>query len=306
MAAGDPVLDIRGLKKVYPDGTEALAGIDLQIERGETVALLGSNGSGKSTLMRCALGLEHATAGRVRLHGIDVTSAKRRELRSARRRTGMVFQSINLVDTCTVLTNVVHGTLGTGQWKIRRWSQTTAPDPYRAAAMDALQRVGLDHLAARRADQLSGGQRQRVALARMLVQDPEVVLADEPVASLDPKSGHEVMDLMMEISRERGFTVVVTLHQLELALSHSDRLVGLRRGQIELDRPTASMDEAQLRTLYAEDAPDRSGQAGAPIASGNGSTRAGFDPEAAGLPGRWGIVDPREINPVHRIRKASW
>jgi phosphonate transport system ATP-binding protein len=314
-AAAAPVLAVEALRKRFPDGTEALTGVDLEVRPGEAVALLGHNGSGKSTLMRCVMGFEPLTSGRIRLHDADVGTASRRQLREARRRTAMVFQSVHLVDSSKVLTNVVHGSLGQGGSALRRWSQATAPAELREQAMDALDRVGLAHLAGRRADQLSGGQRQRVGLARMLLQQPRLVLADEPVASLDPKAGRQVMGLLMEIAREKGFTVVTTLHQLDLALSCSDRLVGMREGRVVLDRPTDGLDRAELAGLYEDAARDDEeettageepretravGSAGA--GQGPNGSRSGFDPEAAGLPGRWAIIDPREMNPVRRIK----
>lgn len=245
-------LVFQDVRKQYPDGTVALHGVTFSVRPGEAVALLGSNGSGKSTLLRCALGLDRATSGVVRVADVDATLARRRQLRRLRLHAGMVFQKINLIDQLSVLSNVIHGALGRSR-DPRLWTARTAPDAVRREALGHLQRVGLAHVAARRADRLSGGQRQRVALARLLMQDPQLVLADEPVASLDPRAGREVMELLLEIARERGLTVVCALHQLELARDFSDRIVGLRDGRVVLDAATAQTSAEQLSALYADE-----------------------------------------------------
>lgn len=249
------VISTKGLTKRYPDGTLALRDVDLNVAEGEAVVLLGSNGSGKSTLLRCLTRLLEPTSGTVHLGGVDVTAADRSTLRAVRRQVGVVFQHINLVDHISVLSNVVQGNLG-HDGRARQWLAPTATSAVRDQAMACLERVRVADLATKRADQLSGGQRQRVALARLLIQRPDVVLADEPVAALDPRAGHEVMDLLWEIVEQDGLTLVCTLHQLELARAYGRRLVGLRDGQQIIDGDLATLDDDELAALYALDAPD--------------------------------------------------
>ncbi|MFN3615135.1 MAG: phosphonate ABC transporter ATP-binding protein [Rubrimonas sp.] len=244
-------VDIRGVRKTYPDGTEALRGVDLSIAPGEGVVLLGANGCGKSTLMRCMLGLERLTAGEIEIGGVPVHRARRSELRRLRTRFGSVFQQFNLVGNLSVHQNVLFGRLGAHG--LLGALSLTAPRAARDQAMACLDRVGLAHLAARRTDTLSGGQQQRVAIARMLMQDARMVFADEPVASLDPRAGREVMDLLFEIVRERRLTVVCVLHQIELATEYAQRLVGLKHGRVVLDGPPGAVDPAAIHDLYEAD-----------------------------------------------------
>ncbi len=241
-------LSIDNLTKVYPDGTRALDGLSFDVSPGEGVVILGHNGCGKSTLMKCLTGLERPTSGRLSLAGVDLTSASRRELRPLRQRIGCVFQKFNMVGNLSVLQNVLFGLMG--RRGILASHALTASRQSRQAAMEALERVGLAHLAARRTDTLSGGQQQRVAIARMLMQDAEIVLADEPVASLDPRAGREVMELLWSVVRERKMTVLCVLHQIELAREYGERLIGLRGGQLAFDRPTAEVSDADITALY--------------------------------------------------------
>jgi phosphonate transport system ATP-binding protein len=228
----------------------ALSGVDLRVPDGETVALIGTNGAGKSTLLRCLVRLIEPSEGVVIIGGTDVTRASRRTLRRVRQDVGFVFQRFHLVPRLTAFHNVVHGAMGRhGSWCA---SPLTAPSSARRQAMDCLERVGLAAYASRRVDTLSGGQQQRVAIARMLMQEPRVILADEPVASLDPVSANSVLDLMCAIAAERGVTVIIALHQIDLALRYADRVVGLRNGAVEFDRPARDCDAAQLDSIYAE------------------------------------------------------
>ena len=228
----------------------ALSGVDLRVPDGETVALIGTNGAGKSTLLRCLVRLIEPADGSVTIGGNEVTGASRRTLREIRQDVGFVFQRFHLIPRLTAFHNVVHGAMGRHgsrcAWPI------TASSGVRGQAMESLDRVGLVAYADRRVDTLSGGQQQRVAIARMLMQQPRVILADEPVASLDPASANSVMDLMCAIAAERGVTVIVALHQIELALRYADRVVGLRNGVVEFDRPARDCDAAQLDSIYAE------------------------------------------------------
>ncbi|MGE2835298.1 phosphonate ABC transporter ATP-binding protein [Mycobacterium sp. SMC-4] len=231
---------------------KVLAGVNLHVRQGETVALIGTNGAGKSTLLRCLVRLVEPTAGTVNLGGTDITSTSRRQLRGVRSEIGFVFQRFHLIPRLSVLHNVIHGAMG--RHGVRCAWPLTSPSHVRRDAMANLERVGLDSMAERRVDTLSGGQQQRVAIARMLMQQPTIVLADEPVASLDPASAIAVMELLRSIAIERHVTVVMALHQMDLALRYADRVVGLQDGKVSLDRPTAECDSAQLARIFADGA----------------------------------------------------
>ena len=247
------MISVSDLSHRYPYGTGALDGINLTVDQGEAIVLLGHNASGKSTLLKALTRLIEPTAGAITIDGTVVTGASARGLRDVRRRVGTVFQSINLVDQVSVLSNVVHGALGRTN-SPRHWFGWTAPGSSRDEAMACLERVGLGPFASRRADQLSGGQRQRVAIARMLMQRPKIVLADEPVAALDPRAGREVMDLLWQVVAEENLTLVCTLHQLELAEAYGDRIVALQRGRLLLDGHMRDLSRQDLAALYSDDA----------------------------------------------------
>jgi phosphonate transport system ATP-binding protein len=242
-------VEIAGLVKAFGE-VRACDGIELTVGRGELVGLLGRSGSGKSTLLRHLNALTRPDAGAVRVLGTDVTAARGAALRALRRRVGVVFQQFNLVGRLTVLENVLTGALG----RVRgpRYGLVTWSRADRAEAVEQLGRVGLADRAYQRADSLSGGQQQRVAIARMLMQRPDLVLADEPVASLDPETAAGVMDLLFRICVEDRLTIVCTLHQIELALSWTRRVVGLRDGAVVLDAPTHTLNAVRLRDLYTE------------------------------------------------------
>jgi phosphonate transport system ATP-binding protein len=244
-----PVVEIAGLGKTYPGAADpALTGVSLTVDRGEVVVLLGLSGSGKSTLLRHIDGLETPTTGSVRALGQQVPALRGRALRELRGRIGFIFQQFELVGPLTVLENVLTGSLSTLRGpRVGLWSY---PRELRMRALGHLDRVGLLKRAYQRADTLSGGQQQRVAIARALMQDPEILLADEPVASLDPESSGQVMALIREIAAERGLTVVCSLHQVDLALDWGDRIVGLRAGSIVLDTPTAGLTRDQVMEIY--------------------------------------------------------
>ncbi|KQM15249.1 phosphonate ABC transporter [Plantibacter sp. Leaf171] len=228
--------------------TLALDGASLEVQRGEIVVLLGLSGSGKSTLLRHLDGLEQPSAGTVEVLGQLVPDLSGRRLRTLRGRVGFIFQQFELVPSLTVLENVLTGSLATVRGpRLGLWSYGRAG---KLAALGHLDRVGLLDRAYQRADTLSGGQQQRVAIARALMQDPEILLADEPVASLDPESSDQVMALIREIAVDRGLTVVCSLHQVDLALSWADRIVGLRHGGVVLDTPTEGLSKAQVMEIY--------------------------------------------------------
>ena len=248
--AASPETDIRiaGLRKGF-NGHGILNGVNLEIKHGQSVALIGANGTGKSTLLRCCLRLIDADGGTVQLLGRDITGLNRRALRRVRAQIGMVFQRHNLVPRLKVLTNVIHGA------QSRRagptvWLHSLAAETTRREAMRCLEMVGLNKLADRRADQLSGGQSQRVAIARALMQHPKIMLADEPVASLDPSAGEEVMSLFVELIRREGLTLFFTSHNLDHAVTYAERVVGLRSGVIELDEPSDRVDPVSLKDIY--------------------------------------------------------
>ena len=243
----DRVIEVSGLTKEF-GRTVALQGASLTVARGEIVVLLGLSGSGKSTLLRHLDGLEAPTSGSVRVLGQEVPRLTGRRLRALRSRMGFVFQQFDLVPSLTVLENVLTGALSELRGpRIGLWSY---PKRLKLTALAHLDRVGLLDRAYQRADTLSGGQQQRVAIARALMQDPEILLADEPVASLDPESSEQVMSLIREIAMDEGLTVVCSLHQVDLALSWGDRIVGLRHGEVVLDTPAEGLSKAEVMEIY--------------------------------------------------------
>lgn len=244
-----PLCDVQvdGLSKRFGDNV-IFENVSFRLARGESVALVGANGTGKSTLLRCVMGLIPASAGEVTLLQTPLSGIRPAALRALRARTGLVAQKHNLVPRLSVLSNVIHGLLGQGG--LRLWRQSTAPAHVRAQALEALDKVGLAHLAERRADRLSGGQSQRVAIARALIGGPQVLIADEPCASLDPAAGEEVMALFFDLVRRDGVTVIFTSHDLDHALRYGDRVLGLADGGVQLDRMASSLRSADLRGLY--------------------------------------------------------
>jgi len=247
VAGDDLVVSARGVTKEFGT-TTALSGVDLDVHRSELVVLLGLSGSGKSTFLRCLNGLHPVTEGRIDVSGTRVDLASRRELRSLRKDVGFVFQQFNLVGRLSCLENVLIG--GLGRLSLPRYGALTYPKTMRVEAREHLDRVGLADLADRRADTLSGGQQQRVAIARTLMQRPTVLLADEPVASLDPENAGVVMDLLFRVCMEDKLTVVCTLHQVDLALGWAHRIVGLRDGRKVLDRPAVGLSRDEAMEIY--------------------------------------------------------
>ena len=228
---------------------QIFSNVSFRLSRGESVALIGANGTGKSTLLRCVMGLIPTTEGNVVLLGEDATKADPRSLRALRSRTGLVSQKHNLVPRLSVLSNVIQGLLGRHPG-VRHWSHVIAPAQSRDAAMRALEKVGLADFALRRADRLSGGQSQRVAIARAIVGNPEILIADEPCASLDPSAGEDVMELFFGLARQDKVTVVFTSHNIEHALRYGHRVLGLADGALKLDATATSLAASELRGLY--------------------------------------------------------
>jgi phosphonate transport system ATP-binding protein len=242
-----PVIEITGVTKDFGT-TVALRDVGLSVNRGEVVVLLGLSGSGKSTLLRHIDGLERPSSGEVEVLGQRIPRLKAKELRRMRGRIAMIFQQFELVPSLTVLENVLTGALA--QLRGPRLGLWAYPRSFKLRALQHLDRVGLLEKAYSRADQLSGGQQQRVAIARALMQNPEILLADEPVASLDPESSDQVMRLIREIAADDGLTVVCSLHQVDLALGWGDRIIGLRHGEVVLDTPALGLSKDQVMEIY--------------------------------------------------------
>lgn len=246
-AASDALVRLAGVTKTFGT-TTALKDVSLEVSRGEIVVLLGLSGSGKSTLLRHLDGLELPTAGSVEVLGQQVPALKGRPLRNLRSRVGFIFQQFELVPSLTVLENVLTGSLsGVRGPRLGLWGYSKAS---KLTALEHLDRVGLLDRAYQRSDTLSGGQQQRVAIARALMQKPDILLADEPVASLDPESSDQVMALIREIAADEGLTVVCSLHQVDLAITWADRIVGLRHGEVVLDMPTTDLTKAEVMEIY--------------------------------------------------------
>ncbi|HEX6488243.1 MAG TPA: phosphonate ABC transporter ATP-binding protein [Candidatus Dormibacteraeota bacterium] len=232
----------------YPTGTLALDSVSFQARPGELTVILGQNGSGKSTLVRCIVRLLRPTTGAIRVAGDDLVPLSGRRLRTARQQIAVIFQDASLVPRRTALANVAVGCLGRQR---QPWTWIGGlPADERRGAFQQLERVGMSPLWEQRSDTLSGGQAQRVAIARALHQAPAVLLADEPVASLDPDATHEVMSLLQRLAREEGIVVVCVLHQLEVAREFADHLVGLRGGKVVIDQPAFQVTTEDLSSLY--------------------------------------------------------
>ena len=244
----DRSVTIRNLRKEYRGGEPVLNGVSLDVEGRGLTAIIGPSGAGKSTLIRCINRLVEPTAGEILFRGQDLVRLSGPELRAARRRIGMVFQEYNLVERLSVIENVLCGRLGfVPVW--RAWLRKfPAADIERAFGL--LDAVGLGDFATKRADQLSGGQRQRVGIARALMQEPDLMLADEPTSSLDPKTSVEIMDLIARRAGERDIPVIVNIHNVELARRFADRMVGLSKGEIVFDGPPRELKETHLMQIY--------------------------------------------------------
>ncbi|MCG8480269.1 MAG: phosphonate ABC transporter ATP-binding protein [Spirochaetales bacterium] len=245
------MLEIRELTKTYPTGDRALRGVDLTITRGQLVALIGPSGAGKSTLLRCVNRLVTPTSGSILMDSIDLATLSGAGLRRARTRIGMIFQEYALVERLTVLENVLSGKLGTMSL-LRSLLRRYEGDDVRNA-LRLLREVGLEEQFEKRADALSGGQRQRVGIARALMQEPALLLVDEPTASLDPKTARHIMRLIKSACAERNLPAIVNLHDVQLAQTFADRIIGLKEGCIAFDGGPDELDEGRLTEIYGEE-----------------------------------------------------
>jgi phosphonate transport system ATP-binding protein len=243
------MLKITGLVKRYGNGDPVLKDLDLEIAGETVVSVIGSSGAGKSTLLRCINRLVEPTSGSVVLNGTELTTLNRAELRRARRKIGMVFQGFNLVDRLTVMENVQSGRLGV----LPTWRAVMRKYPKEdiRRAYELMERIGIAQYANKRADELSGGERQRVGVVRALMQDPEILLADEPTASLDPKTSEQIMGLLRDLAREFSLPVLINIHNTAEAKEYTDRIVGMRYGRIIFDAEPEALDRDAMDEIYS-------------------------------------------------------
>ncbi|TSO25651.1 phosphonate ABC transporter ATP-binding protein [Lactobacillus sp. LL6] len=248
--ANEPMIQLQDVRKVYDNGTVGLKDINLTINKGEFVVIVGLSGAGKSTLLRSINRLQDITSGNILIDGKSITKAKGKELRLIRRDIGMIFQSFNLVKRSSVLRNVLSGRIAYyPTWK-STFNLFTNEDKQKA--YEALQRVDLAEKVYTRADELSGGQQQRVAIARVLTQDPKIILADEPTASLDPRTSKHVMKDLKMLNEEYGMTVIANLHSVELAREFGSRVIGVRKGEIVYDGKMSETPESVFKDIYID------------------------------------------------------
>lgn len=246
------MLNVINLKKIYDGGVLALDNVSFEVPKGQFLAVIGLSGSGKSTLLRCINRLVEPTEGEILFHGENIVSAADEDLRRIRRQIGMVFQHFNLVHRSTVLTNVLAGRLGyvNPAWSLfNRFPKSDIEN-----AFEQLERVGIADKAYNRADELSGGQQQRVGIARAMMQNPEMILADEPVASLDPVLAHSIMQHLEKINKESGVTVLCSLHFLDLVHRYADRVIALNKGKLMFDGLPKDIDDAKFKEIYGKEA----------------------------------------------------
>jgi phosphonate transport system ATP-binding protein len=246
------MLRVEHLTKVYPNGTQALKDVSFQVEDGEFLAVIGLSGSGKSTLLRCINRLIEPTSGKVIWNGQDITAIPASQMRNVRRQIGMIFQQFNLVKRSSVMTNVLSGRLGYISPYQSLFDYFSSDDHQRA--VDNLAQLGLADKAHVRADSLSGGQQQRVGIARALMQEPKLVLADEPVASLDPVLAHSILKYLEQMNKERKITVLCSLHFLDLVHRYATRAIALKDGQLVFEGLPKEIDDAQFKAIYGQEA----------------------------------------------------
>lgn len=246
-----PLLELKNVTKFYNQATTALDNVSFSVEEGEFVTIIGPSGAGKSTLLRCINRMVEASNGEISIDGVISSNLTKKELRSLRTKIGMIFQHYNLVDRLTVIENVLHGRLGyksTLAGVLGRYSQDEKRQAFRIINI-----LGLDEQVYKRCDQLSGGQKQRVGIARALIQNPKLILCDEPIASLDPNASKIIMDHLRNISTEMGITVLVNLHQVEIALKYSDRIIGVNKGKVVFDGSPCELTTRQIQDIYGSE-----------------------------------------------------
>ncbi|MDR2132094.1 MAG: phosphonate ABC transporter ATP-binding protein [Clostridiales Family XIII bacterium] len=243
-----PVLKFQNVSKVYDNVTKALTDVSFSVEEGEFVSVIGPSGSGKSTLLRCVNRLVDATQGSILLDGRDITRADKNEIRRIRKRTGMIFQHYNLVDRLSIIENVLHGRLGHKSalaGAVGHFTEREKEDAFRILA-----KLGLTEQAYKRCDELSGGQKQRVGIARSLMQEPRLILCDEPIASLDPSSAKVIMDHLSDINKTMNITCILNLHQVDVAMKYSKRIIGITLGRIVYDGPPERLSKSKIHEIY--------------------------------------------------------
>lgn len=244
------MIKFNNVSKIYPGGYKALKNISLEIHKGEFVAIIGRSGAGKSTLIRMINQMIDVNEGKLTVNGIDVSTLKGKKLREFRRDVGMIFQQFNLVNRTTVIKNVLSGFVP--DLNPLRSILGIYPKEMKIKALEALKQVDILDKAYNRADQLSGGQQQRVALARTLTQNPSIILADEPVASLDPITAKQVMDYFKKINEEKDIAILINIHHVDLALAYATRVIGIKEGTVVYDGKAENVDEAVLKEIYGE------------------------------------------------------
>jgi phosphonate transport system ATP-binding protein len=246
------MLEVKNLTKIYDGDVLALDDVSFTVQPGEFMACIGLSGSGKSTLLRCINRLVEPTEGQIIWNGVDITQASQEEMRQIRRKIGMVFQHFNLVSRSKVITNVLAGRLGYTNPAMSLFNRFSVEDMELAAKQ--LERIGITDQAYKRADELSGGQQQRVGIARALMQEPEMMLADEPVASLDPVLAHSIMQYLEKINQEDGVMVLCSLHFLDLVHKYADRAIALNDGMLMFDGPPSAIDDEKFKEIYGKEA----------------------------------------------------
>lgn len=248
------LLEVNHLTKQYGHDKKALSDVNFSVQEGEFVSIIGPSGAGKSTLLRCINRMIEATSGEINFDSLNVTSLKKKELKKVRTKIGMIFQHYNLVNRLTVIENALHGKLGyksTLAGVLGLYSQEE-----KRQAIEIIEVLGLSDFIYKRADQLSGGQKQRVGIARALIQNPRMLLCDEPIASLDPNSAKVIMDHLKNISTTMGITVIVNLHQVDVALKYSDKIIGINAGQVVFNGTPNDVKKEDIERIYGSEAKD--------------------------------------------------
>lgn len=243
-----PILQFENVSKIYNNATKALDNISFSLDEGEFVSIIGPSGAGKSTILRCCNRLIDASEGNIWFDGKEITKMKKKELRSVRTKTGMIFQHYNLVERLSVMENVLHGRLG--QKSTFAGMAGIYSEKEKLQAFQILQELDLAKQAYKRCDELSGGQKQRVGIARAIMQQPKLILCDEPIASLDPKSSRVIMDHLKKINETKNITCLVNLHQVDVAMKYSKRIIGVTGGKIVFDGPPERLDTATIHEIY--------------------------------------------------------